>query len=78
MEKKQAEVKHGPRKSGRAKHRAYADDNAAGPSNEASPSKRPRGRPPKGVSVEPLAPKPSATTAARKLRKAADTISVRK
>ncbi|XP_037520790.1 uncharacterized protein LOC119397437 [Rhipicephalus sanguineus] len=67
--KKQAEVDDCAPKAGRAKREAAA---AAGRSNEASAAKRPRGRPHKGVSVEPPAPKPIATTAARKLRKVED------
>ncbi|XP_049267478.1 collagen alpha-2(I) chain-like [Rhipicephalus sanguineus] len=63
--KKQADSIHGAPKAGRAKRQAAAADNAAGPSNEAPAAKRPRGRPPKAVSVEPLAPKPIATTVGR-------------
>ncbi|XP_037512401.1 histone H1, gonadal-like [Rhipicephalus sanguineus] len=72
MAKKQAVANHGPPKAGRVKCQAAADDNAAGPSNEAPAAKRPRGRPPKGVSVDRLAPMPIAISVARKLRKAAD------
>ncbi|KAL1450322.1 hypothetical protein MTO96_043939 [Rhipicephalus appendiculatus] len=72
MANKQAEASRGPPKAWQARRQAAADDNTAGPSNEASAVKRPRGRPPKGVSGEPLAPKPIATTAARKVRKTAD------
>ncbi|XP_037526881.1 histone H1, gonadal-like [Rhipicephalus sanguineus] len=70
MPKKEAEANRGPPKAGRGKRQVAADDDAAGPSNEATAAKRSRGRPPKVVSVEPLAPKPIATTAARKSRKA--------
>ncbi|KAL1424445.1 hypothetical protein MTO96_020229 [Rhipicephalus appendiculatus] len=71
---KKAEGDENPPKAGRQAKRqaAAADDHAAGPSNEAPPAKRPRGRPPKAVSVEPLAPKPVTTTAVRKLGKKAD------
>ncbi|KAL1422864.1 hypothetical protein MTO96_000443 [Rhipicephalus appendiculatus] len=73
---KKAEGDENPPKAGRqAKRQAAAvaaADNGAGPSKEDPAAKRPRGRPPKTVSVEPLAPEPVATTAARKLRKAAD------
>ncbi|KAL1424457.1 hypothetical protein MTO96_020241 [Rhipicephalus appendiculatus] len=75
---KKAEGGENPPKAGRQAKRqaapaaAAAADNGAGPSNENPPAKRPRGRPPKAVSVEPLAPEPAATTAARRLRKAAD------
>ncbi|KAL1424441.1 hypothetical protein MTO96_020225 [Rhipicephalus appendiculatus] len=74
---KKAEGDENPPKAGRQAKRqaaptAAADDHAAGPSNEAPPAKRPRGRPPKAVSVEPLAPEPVATTVVRKLRKKAD------
>ncbi|KAL1435212.1 hypothetical protein MTO96_011134 [Rhipicephalus appendiculatus] len=48
------EANHGPPKAGRAKRRAAADDNAAGPSNEAPGAVRSRGRPPQGASGEPL------------------------
>ncbi|KAL1424439.1 hypothetical protein MTO96_020223 [Rhipicephalus appendiculatus] len=75
MPKKKAEGDEKPPKAGRQSKRqatAAAADDGAGPSSEAPPAKRPRGRPPKAVSVEPLAPEPVATTAARKLRKAAD------
>ncbi|KAL1480638.1 hypothetical protein MTO96_050858 [Rhipicephalus appendiculatus] len=74
MTKKQAEASHSPPKAGRAKRRAAADDRVGGRSNEALAAKRPRGRPPKGASVEPLAPKVIATTRGRKLKKAADSM----
>ncbi|KAH7984455.1 hypothetical protein HPB52_020984 [Rhipicephalus sanguineus] len=70
MPKKQEDGKEDPPKAGRAKPQA-ADD-APGPSTETPAAKRPRGRPPKAVSVDPLAPIPIAATAARKLRKAED------
>ncbi|KAL1435216.1 hypothetical protein MTO96_011138 [Rhipicephalus appendiculatus] len=70
--KKQAEADHVLPKGRRAKRLSAADDSTASPSYEASAAKRPRGRPPKGVSAELLAPKPIATAAARKLRKAAN------
>ncbi|XP_037508392.1 translation initiation factor IF-2-like [Rhipicephalus sanguineus] len=60
-----------PKAAERAKRQAAVAGSGACPSNEAPAPKRPRGRPPKAVSVAPLAPKPVATTAARKLRKAA-------
>ncbi|KAL1435217.1 hypothetical protein MTO96_011139 [Rhipicephalus appendiculatus] len=72
MVKKQAEADQVPPKGRRAKRQSAADDSTASRSYEAPAAKRPLGRPPKGVSVELLAPKPIATTAARKLRKAAD------
>ncbi|XP_037508390.2 histone H1.0-like [Rhipicephalus sanguineus] len=72
MPKKQEEGKEDPPNVERAQRQAAADENAAGTSNEAPAPKRPRGRPPKAVPVEPIAPKPIATTAARKLRKTAD------
>ncbi|KAL1433209.1 hypothetical protein MTO96_012794 [Rhipicephalus appendiculatus] len=74
MPRKQAEGDEDRPKAGRqVKSQAgAAADNAAGPSNEDPAAKRPRGRPPKAVSEEPLAPKPIATTAVRKLRKKAD------
>ncbi|KAH7957674.1 hypothetical protein HPB52_021189 [Rhipicephalus sanguineus] len=71
MPKKQEDGKEDPPKTVREKRQsAAAADNAPGPSNEAPAAKRPRGRPPKALSVEPRAPKPIASTAARKLRKA--------
>ncbi|KAL3217114.1 hypothetical protein MRX96_032548 [Rhipicephalus microplus] len=70
MAKKQVEANHGPPKAGRSKRQVAASGDAAGSFKEAPAAKRPRGRPPKGVSVEPLATKAIATTAARRLRKA--------
>ncbi|XP_037502073.1 brain acid soluble protein 1 [Rhipicephalus sanguineus] len=71
MPKKQEDGKEDPPKTVREKRQsAAAADNAPGPSNEAPDAKRPRGRPPKALSVEPRAPKPIASTEARKLRKA--------
>ncbi|KAL3246161.1 hypothetical protein MRX96_057896 [Rhipicephalus microplus] len=49
-----------------------AVDNGAGPSHQVPAVKRPRGRPPKIVAVQPQVPDPVATTAARKLRKKVD------
>ncbi|KAL3203134.1 hypothetical protein MRX96_042145 [Rhipicephalus microplus] len=70
MAKKRVKANHCGPKAGRTKRQVAASGDAVGPFNEASAAKRPRGRPPKGVSVEPLATKPIATTAARRLRKA--------
>nr|XP_037284063.1 neuromodulin-like [Rhipicephalus microplus] len=70
MVKKAAEPNGVLPKVGRAKRQAAPDQNAAGPSNEAAATKRPRGRPPKTSSEGPLAPTPIAPTPARKLRKA--------
>ncbi|KAL3203132.1 hypothetical protein MRX96_042143 [Rhipicephalus microplus] len=69
MAKNQVEVNHGLTMAGRSKHQVAASDNASGSFNEAPAAKRPRGRPSKGVSVEPLATKPIATTADRRLWK---------
>ncbi|KAL3217141.1 hypothetical protein MRX96_032575 [Rhipicephalus microplus] len=69
MAKKQVEANHGLPKAGRSKRQVAASDNAAGSFNEAAAAKRPRGRPSKGVSVEPLATKSIATTADRRLWK---------
>ncbi|KAL3171395.1 hypothetical protein MRX96_013611 [Rhipicephalus microplus] len=70
MAKKQAKANSGPPKTGREKRLAAADKNAAGPSNDAPATKRPRGRPPKASSEGPLAPTPTVATPAPKLRKA--------
>ncbi|KAL3226056.1 hypothetical protein MRX96_025274 [Rhipicephalus microplus] len=72
MVKKAAEPNGVPPKVGRAKRQAAPDQNAAGPSNEAAATKRPRGRPPKTSSEGPLAPTLIAPTPARKLRKATE------
>ncbi|XP_049267204.1 serine/arginine-rich splicing factor 4-like [Rhipicephalus sanguineus] len=72
MAKKRAEENHGPPEARRAKRQAPSDARATSASNGALAAKRPRGRPPNCVSAEPLAPKPIATTAARKSRKAAE------
>lgn len=77
MPKKQAEADEALQKAGRQVKRQAADaaaavDNGAGPSHEVPAVKPPRGRPPKIVAVQPQAPDPVATTAARKLRKKAD------
>ncbi|KAL3226051.1 hypothetical protein MRX96_025269 [Rhipicephalus microplus] len=63
MVKEAAEPNGVPPKVGRAKRRAAPDQNAAGPSNEAAATKRPRGRPPKTSSEGPLAPTPHCTNA---------------
>ncbi|KAL3203144.1 hypothetical protein MRX96_042155 [Rhipicephalus microplus] len=85
MAKKRVKPNHCLPKAGRSKRQVAASDDAVGAFNEASVAKRPRGRPPKGVSVEPLETKSIATTAARRLRKAVvatqrvtDNISTRK
>ncbi|KAL3206620.1 hypothetical protein MRX96_010680 [Rhipicephalus microplus] len=72
MVQEEAEANGVPPKAGRGKRQTAGDQNAAGPSNEAAATKRPRGRPPKTTSEGPLAPTPIVPTPARKLRKATE------
>ncbi|KAH7985469.1 hypothetical protein HPB52_025616 [Rhipicephalus sanguineus] len=76
MTQKPEDAKEDPPEAGRVRRQAAtaataaaAADDVPGPSTETPAAKRPRGRPPKAVSVEPIAPKP---TAARKSRKVED------
>ncbi|XP_037503615.2 uncharacterized protein LOC119378613 [Rhipicephalus sanguineus] len=76
MTQKPEDAKEDPPEAGRVRRQAAtaataaaAADDVPGPSTETPAAKRPRGRPPKAVSVEPIAPKP---TAARKSRKTFD------